>query len=1190
MYLKKLELKGFKSFADNTEIYLNPGINIIVGPNGCGKSNVVDAIRWVLGEANVRHLRGQKSEDVIFNGTDKTRALGMASVEMTLDNSDNILPLDYNEVMVARKVFRSGESEFILNKSRVRMKDIGHLFMGTGLGKRGYSIISQGELEQVLNGQPMDRRLILEEASGVIKYRQQRDEVTKRITETGQDLLRVADILTELNQHQEDLHIKADKANKYINCSAELDKTEKDLLQFELSKLLKDYTLKSSDLEIQRQELQEVKQSEAENVRQLNQSEERLEQIRLEISQLKEEMFAMENKKHNLEGEIRLSQERINNNLGRIETAGLDENKYAELLANISKEVEAREQDYAQEKMAYESKKAEADKHKLSLDNLAGEIKKLTDKFEAEKAHIFTHVEKESELKNSITEKEEEVRRIKEKRERIIFKKEELSTNISNNRLSYADLEKEFREFEKEIAAITVELEELIAGKATADAKLKDVEQEIGQLENQLRVSNNSLISLNDNEEKMLGYSSAVKKVLKSTDNLPGIMGVVGEILQVPEGLEVAIETAAGKGLENIIVDSARTAQNVITFLKNEQAGRVTLLPLDILKAGKLPDSLIHKIKMETGVLGLASQLVEFEPQFQKAVEYLLGRVLIVKDMDTGIKLFKKHNLPLRIVTLEGEVINNSGAMTGGTNKTNHTYSPLKRKSEQKRLSRIIHEFKSKLQTSLSYKANLQQKLAQIEINLNKTKQTVTEKQFKYDLLAKQMEVVLKEIDSATRQRQELLINIEKMSQDIVELDKVIRAEQENLTELQSTSEIVSKQLEDIRNDIEKKRRDYEVGQERLSSYEDYLTAKAKELVNIKSSVEQFTQVKSSYYQALNDAVQTKNTLTVEVDQEQIRKADLTEASQEQEKLSNNINIAISHKKAEEKQQIEGLDKLKTMLKPLRDKILEVETLIHRNEITATRLETELASLEQKWRDAFHYEPPDYKEVFLSPNEVRTLKTNLTRLQQEISAIGPVDLGAIEEYEEIKKRVSFLSAQFEDLTKAKESLEKLLDETEKIMVKNFSQFFLLANESFKKTFGEIFGGGEAFLTLDSDKERLEAGVNIQVKMPGKKLQSLTLLSGGERALTCIAFIFALLRLRPAPFCLLDEIDAALDETNLVRFSDFLQRMAQDIQFIIITHRQATIECGENLYGITMPQEGISSVLTLNLAEAESLAG
>lgn len=1189
MFLKKLELKGFKSFADNTEIYLNPGINVIVGPNGCGKSNIVDAIRWVLGEANVRNLRGIKSEDVIFNGTDKAKAQSMASVEMIIDNSDNILPVEYSEVMVGRKIFRSGESEFYLNKSRVRMKDIGNLFMGTGLGKRGYSIISQGELEQVLNGQPIDRRLILEEASGVIKYRQQRDEVNKRITDTGNDLLRLADILAELNQQHEDLSIKASKAKKHMDLSNELNIIEKKLLSFELSKVSKDYTQKNSNMLSLKEEFNKFTQVEKEQLDLLVTHESNLEMIKQDIMQLKEELYSTETKKNSLEGDIRLSQERVNNNLDRIKLASQDEHKYKEMLDNISKEVAARQKDYDVESLAYQTKEEETNSYQKSLSFLSNEIDELESRFEKEKANIFTHAENESQIKNFLMEKEEVLKRLKEKRERLILKKDDLASSINNSRLSYTEMNNEIKKLEEIIKETRQELEEIQKIKEEFTSKLVEVEKTHELLENEIRTINNQLISIKDSEEKLVGYSSAVKKVLNSKDKLPGIMGVVGEIIQVPDGLEVAIETAAGRGLENIVVNNSKSAQNVIEYLKSVQGGRVTLLPIDILKVSKLPETVVAKIKSEEGVLGIASQLVEFDANYYKAIEYLLGRVLIVSDMDTGIRIFKKYNLPMRIVTVEGEVINTSGAMTGGSNKNSNTYSPLQRKREEKNLIKLKEETRNKINQCLNDKANIKSQMAIIEDQYNQAKDKNRENEFKLNLLLKQREILGTELDNAVAEREEILQNIEKFTNNITTLDKEILDLQYDLSNMQKTSTRVSEELEDLRNEIDKKRRDYEVGLERLSSYKDYLMTKEKEITNIKHSVEQFKQVQNSYHQSIEDAIKIRLKLEEEIKTEQARIADFKETINEHTLQITNLKNSIINKQTEQEEETDKITELKNILVPLREKIAKIESSIHSHEVSVARLETELATLKQKWWDTFKC-APSFDEVNLTPHEVRTLKADANRINEEIVLIGPVDPEAIKEYEEITERVTFLTEQFQDLTDAKTSLERLLEETEKIMVKQFSHFFVLANESFKKTFHEVFNGGEAFLSLESNENPLEAGVNIEVKMPGKRTQSLSLLSGGERALTCIAFIFALLRLKPAPFCLLDEIDAALDEVNLVRFSDFLKLMSKDMQFIIITHRQTTIECGQNLYGITMPQVGISSVLTLSLEEAHSLAG
>lgn len=1190
LYLKKLELKGFKSFADNTEIYLNPGINVIVGPNGCGKSNLVDAIRWVLGEANVRNLRGLKGEDVIFNGTDKSRALGMASVEMTLDNTDNILPVEYNEVTVARKIFRSGESEFSLNKSRVRMKDIGQLFMGTGLGKRGYSIISQGELEQVLNGQPIDRRLILEEASGTIKYRQQREEVKKSIANTKQDLLRISDIFSELNIQQQDLAIKAEKAERYRKLTTEYKRLELELLSFEISKLLKDYNNKVANLGKLKVSLSQNKTSELANLTICQNNENILEKLKLEISNLKEELYNLENKKNNLNGDIRLSQERISNYNSRLKTAELDEEKYAEMLANISEEVTARQEDYQAQNLLYQNKQAEMVVFSKYLEELQKELALLKNQFELDKTNIFTHIEDESKIKNITNEKEALLSRLREKQARLTIKKEELATNIKNNRDTYTKLEQDIRDLTIETQGISKMLTNLLKNKDDYLLTLQKEEKLNIELENELRSVNNRLINIRDSEEKLVGYSNAVKQALSLQNKMPNILGVIGELIRVPEGLEVAIETAAGRGLENIVVKTSVDAKKVIEYLKATKAGRVTLLPLDMLKVSNVTNIAINQIKQEKGVLGIASELIEYDPKFAKPINYIFSRTLIAEDIDTSIRLFKKYNLPFRIVTLEGEVLNNSGALTGGSSKSNPTYSPLQRKSAERKLTQQKLELQDKLQFNLTNMTNIKTKLTEVEQEVNIVKSSHTEKDFQLQLITNQADLLKQELAQVVTERTNILYEIENINENITSLSQDILELKNDLTKMEKKSTAYSNKLENMRLSIDKKQKDYEVGQARLTSQQEFLAAKEQDLINIKRNMEQFLKVKNSYFESRQNAITTSSKLKENITLETEKILLLTEDSQVyQEKLAI-INETISLKQVEEDKYIEEINQVKKILNPIKENIIKLEASIHNEELNIARLETQLSNLKEKWRDMASYDLPTNIEVNYTSSEIRNFKANLTRINQELLLIGTVDEGAIEEYKLITERVNFLAHQLNDIKVGKESLEKLLVETEKIMLKQFRQFFVLANESFKQTFQEIFAGGEANLVLDDSTELLEAGVNLEVKLPGKKTQALSLLSGGERALTCIAFIFALLRLRPAPFCLLDEIDAALDETNLVRFSNFLNNMAKNMQFIIITHRQTTMACAKNIYGITMPEKGISSVLTLSLAEAENLAG
>ncbi len=1190
MYLKKLELKGFKSFADNTEIYLRPGINVVVGPNGCGKSNLVDAIRWVLGEGNVRNLRGQKGEDVIFKGTDKTRALSMASVEMTVDNIDNILPLDYSEVTVARKVFRTGESEFLLNKSQVRMKDINKLFMGTGLGKRGYSIISQGELEQVLNGQPIDRRLILEEASGVIKYRHQRDVVKKRISDTKQDLLRLADILAELTLQQGELALKAEKAKEHIRLSQEQARLEQELLKFETNKVLKDYHNKLTNLEKLKKQWAELKNLETDNIGHLDHNEKLLAEARLELNRLKETVYLTENKQQSLIADIRISEERIKSYTEGLKTAEIDAEKYKEMLANISLEVANRQSDLQAQKIAYEQKKGEYNEIVNELRSFEHEIGLLKEKFEAEKAYIFTHLEDEAKLKNDINEKENTISRIRERGTRLTIKKDELAHNINFSRHSLLEMEEEISELTLAIQAISAEENNLQENKADCWAKLQVILQAHRDLENELRLVENRLLTIKDSEEKLMGYSAAVKEVLSLQNSFPGIMGIVGEVIRVADGLEIAIETAAGRGLENIIVERTQDAQRIVTLLKENKMGRVTLLPLDILKVAKLNHLLLSELKKEKGVLGIASELIQYEAKFQKPISYIFGRTLIVEDMPISIYLFKKYKLPFRIVTLEGEILNTSGAITGGSHRKAALNSPLKRKNEERKLTQKAEVLRQSIADKYAAKIALDEKLDNIESELTVVTNTNIENKFKLELLYKQLKARKDELDNLINSRTNLLNEIETLNQNKNNLGGQIISLQGDLAKMQETSTKTTEQLELTRAKIDSRQRDYEVGKARLSSYQDYLLAKEQELNNIEHSMGQFMQVKDSYYDSMHNAMASKNRLIDTIKKEEAQIVMLTEANAEctaklvrENQTIKDQQLAVAKYETEIKQ-------FKNLINPIRQDISKLESSIHNYELNLTRLEAGLSNLHEKWQDIFDSKIPENIEVSYTNQEIKTFAAHLAKIKEDLSLLGPVDLGAIQEYQVITERVGFLSSQLDDLTEGQGTLEELLEKTERIMLREFRQFFAMANESFSNTFTEIFEGGEAFFTLEEEDDSLAAGVNIQVKLPGKRTQSLNLLSGGERALTCIAFIFALLRLRPAPFCLLDEIDATLDETNLVRFSNFLKNMAQNMQFIIITHRQTTIASGDNLYGVTMPEKGISTILTLDLSEAEGLAG
>ncbi|MDD2619747.1 MAG: chromosome segregation protein SMC [Syntrophomonadaceae bacterium] len=1191
MYLKRIDIKGFKSFADNTEIILNPGINIVVGPNGCGKSNVVDAIRWVLGEANVRHLRGQKSDDVIFNGSDRKRALGMATVEMTLDNHDHLLPLDFSDVTLGRKIYRTGESEFYINKTLVRMKDVLDLFMGTGLGKKGYSIIGQGELEQVLNGQPLDRRLILEEAAGIIKYRQQRDEVKKRLNNTASDLLRLNDIMEELRQRKNEVFKKAEKARLFMKMSKECQEQEKKVLSYELNKIGKDIGQKKVALVTKLDEQKNLTgQFEKMEIR-LSEEELALNSQQSIAIQLREEKHALDSAIGSHHGNIRLSEERIRNNQERISLARDDENKYSGLLGNIDRDLELSRVDCEAERGKYLEKIELWEKLQLEVRQMEEDLGDYYKNFETKKAEVFDKIKQETQVKNELSQNEELFKKSRERNERLSIHKEELADKIKNHRQNRIDLEEE-----KNILESYIEKSEAIIAGLAEQKKQKTefwqkAEEQYKELIQKSIKIDNSLLSLKDMQKRLVGYSPAVKIIFNSAKqgSLQGVLGLMGEIIDVPQGMELAIDTAAGSGLQNIVVEKVGHAKTAIEFLKRQGQGRVTFLPLDILKVSSVPGPVLRDIAGIEGVLGLAANLVKYDKAFEKAVEYLLGRVLLVKDMEKGIKVFKNLNYPLRIVSLEGELINVSGAISGGTSNSAGN-SPLQRRGEEKKLLKLQHENKLACDENRAVAEAISKEIQEIDKEYNSNRDIMREYQFRHDLLCKQISALDNDLVSWQEEKENYLRQLDKLNREGTELELIIANLQQEQSQMQRAGEIVSAELEKLKENIELGKRDFEVHKERLASFTDQLEMKKKELENIDKNIGQFQQVKNSYLESHRQAGELKARLQEENSNELLK---IAHSKNEAEILQQELKRVMQESGiADSAQQLHrsNIENLRSEMIPARQELLQRENYIRSTEVNLARLEAEMEAINDKWQDKFGDQTEQEGSEIFSAAEIRDYRSRIAELQQELETLGSVDLEAIHEHEEINQRFEFMQQQFTDLSEARESLDALLKETEKIMLKNFANFMILAAKSFHKTFAEIFGGGEALLKLETDADRLEAGVNIEVKMPGKKTQPLNLLSGGERALTCIAFIFSLLRLRPAPFCLLDEIDASLDETNLFRFSNFVKSMSDDIQFIVITHRQATIEAGENIYGVTMPEEGISSVFSINMVEAESLAG
>ncbi|MDD4802048.1 MAG: chromosome segregation protein SMC [Syntrophomonas sp.] len=1193
MYLKSLEIKGFKSFADNTELNLEPGINIVVGPNGCGKSNIVDAIRWVLGEANVRHLRGNKNEDVIFNGTDKKRSLGMAQVAMTIDNSDGSLPLEYNEVSVTRKIFRSGESEFYLNKSRVRMKDIIKLFTDTGLGKRGYSIISQGELERVLNSQAFERRLMLEEAAGTMKYRQQRDEVQQRLGGTNQDLVRVRDILNELEIRKSELQSKAEKAESYVAARDEIEILEKQVMGSQIMEMTANLATKGKEIDLKNQDLQEIS-IKLENLKhRKKQVENDLETKQADISRFKDNKYEIEAQLNRMQSEVKLSQERIKNYQERIAAANNDNEKYTLMLQGLEKDLQIKKADFDLQKEQYRDRDKEVLTLRQEINQLQATILKQEELFEQQKQQVYERANKEAEIKNEIISLYQKINRAQEKRARLEIRLEENEGKLRaahKRRNDLIELQKQHGEQKEVLAKRLAEAEELKSKNLETQSQ---IEKEYSNIHQDLLKLEHRLMAITEQERNYAGYSEGVRSVLqhfnRGEPSLRGIKGLIANLIETPPGMELAMDVALGRGFENIVMENAESAQLAISFLKHKRLGRVTFLPLDVLRVQKIPDRQREAILAGAGVIGLACELLQYDQKYEKAITYLLGRVLVVKDLDWGLKIFKRNLYPLRIVSLEGELINTSGALTGGLHAQAKS-SPLQRKREERNIIQELEKLRNLETKNLAAADLLARQMQELNEKLVQAKNGLAEVEFQIKMVCEEEQRLQATIDDSSRDAEIYNREINQLEAVIKQSNTEIVAWQEHHNNFKIENEQSADDIEKIKADLEINRREYEVRKERLASHQEQLTMKQKELENIEKNMGQFEQVKESYRQSRYEVLALQQRLQQEVDLHNSRIQTTAVKEVEKQAELNNVLQTIELIYNNEKELSLILEETNNGLQPLQQEMSNAQEQIRALEMKTVRIETELEGLHSQFRARFSQ--PEFQNygTILSPRQNREYRNRLVDLKTLIDSIGPVDIDAIKEYDIIKQRYEFLYQQSQDLTVAIESLGRILQETEKIMTKNFSQFMELANKSFNRTFVEIFNGGDAALVMESPQD-LTDGVDILVKMPGKRSQSLNLLSGGERALTCIAFIFSLLRLKPVPFCMLDEIDAALDEINLTRFTDFLRSMSKDTQFIVITHRQSTIEAGGNIYGITMPQEGISSVLSIQCNdEMRSMAG
>ena len=1183
MYLKRLELQGFKSFADKTVLEFMPGITAVIGPNGSGKSNISDSIRWVLGEQSMKSLRGTKSLDIIFAGTQNRKSLGFAEASLVFDNTDGALPIEYTEVTVTRKIYRSGETGYYINKVPCRLKDVLELFMDTGIGKDGYSIIGQGKIDEILSNKSEDRRHIFEEAAGIVKFRTRKAESEKKLEHTKLNLLRINDILAEIEANIEPLKAQSEKAKKYLSLREELKSIEIGLFLYNIEKYKTSLEEIIKDEEIYTTQCGEEEEK-LEKVKQLKEAlKEEVDRITNQIEEMSNIGFESQKEIEMLNSDINVANTRINNNE---ENRQRYEKEIEELeirkkeLEDEIKQKEEKRDNLKQNREKYEKELEEKEK---ALEEITKKLSSKELEIEGYKKQVEENTDRKYELQSQSHEQDINFEN-DEKRQRQI--KSEISNYISEldaTRLQKEDISKGFYEIDSKRNNILKSLEEINVKKQSSDQKIKAYNTQINQLENEMRIKESRLRFLVETEKEKEGYVKSVKSLLKDCENVKelgkGMHGVLANIIDVPEQYQTAIEMSLGMSLQNIVTDTEQDAKRLVEHLRKNNLGRASFLPIASVKGKKL-----DKIKgKENGVIGIASDLIKFDKKYEQIIISLLGRTVIVDNMDNAIKVAKQNGYTFRIMTLDGDMINPSGAITGGS-VAKKTVNILGRGKEIEKLQKEIkdikqkiekikqekQEFENSIEDTIEMATSLEKELQEIDITYATEKQKVVAIDENIEKLEKRLQKLKDEGQQLEEQKeeskntkQEIEKKIEELSSQNEELTKVI-------TEFAELNKDNQKYVDDLNFDITNLKISVSSFDESEASIEEMKERINMDIENTLKSIEnkklQIEQIKSDNFNLQETIKETKQKI------ENI-KEEVKNSGSKIEELKNDRQD--KNKKLSE-QEDEISEKFK-VIEDLKSQIVKID-------VKKTKLEEDIQSIINKMWEEYELTPNNITEEYKKPENVAMTQKKVNNLRSDIRNLGSINIDSIEEYKNTKERYDFMCEQRVDLENTMAKLRKMIQEMTTTMKQQFKEQFELINKNFAEVFKELFGGGNASLKLEDEENILDCGIEITVQPPGKKLQNMMLLSGGEKAFTAIALLFAILKINPAPFCVLDEIEAALDDVNVYRFAEYLKKFSKDTQFLVITHRKGTMEAADTVYGVTMEESGISKLLSMKLAK------
>ncbi|EPM6851275.1 chromosome segregation protein SMC [Enterococcus hirae] len=1181
MYLKRIEIAGFKSFADKTVIDFENSVTAVVGPNGSGKSNITEAIRWVLGEQSAKSLRGGKMPDIIFAGSDSRKPLNVAEVTVLLDNTDHYLPLDYQEISVTRRYRRTGESDFFINKQPCRLKDIQELFLDSGLGKESFSIISQGKVEAIFSSKPEDRRGIFEEAAGVLKYKQRKKKAEQKLFETEDNLSRVQDIIYELQEQLTPLAEQSEIAKKFLQLKEELTQTDIALMITEINVAKKEWEEKQTQLTQFNQELTKlathIQSQEAvlsEKRKQNSKKDRQIEKGQQSLLALSERLKQAEGQKDVLIERTKHTQKSTQEYQASLAEAQKKVAHFEELQEKLTKETTEKETEIQEAQQQLMKTQQELEKYQKSTKELLSELRDQYVDLMQEQANVG----------NELKYLERQYLQETSKSKQTLAKQSEVEASVLALSSQKQELSEKQANLQQALVKNQHELEEVQTKGKTVQTKLTNEQPKMYQLMNQVQQLKARQKSLQEIQENYFGFYQGVRLVLQHKQQLSGIVGAVAELIDVPSSFTLAIETALGGAAQHVIVENEHDARQAITYLKKQRGGRATFLPLTTIKPRQLPAHVLSQAAAVDGFLGIASEQVTFPAEIQTVVHNLLGTILLAKDLTSANAIAQTIRYQYRVVSLEGDVMNAGGSMTGGANKRGNQGSLFSQNQELKQLTAEYEQADQQLQNQEKIVQELQTKVTDLSQKQEKLRTQNEQLRFEEQEITNQLQNITNDLARFEKEKQ--LSNFETR-----ELQQFIETYQKQQAELTARQKEIEQQRQQIDEEIKSLNQESDQMEEKRSQVQ---ARKAQEQADLAVLKEQFNhlqiQLRGARVQK-NEALERQTsleqqlaTLTADFSDHEITEESLasqiTELAQQREELQAEL-VAVKEQRERTQKEI---DQLETVLaeknQQQKQQLTEQSKLEVQKDRAEMLLDHQLSYLQTEYQISFEKAVTDYQPT----SDIVSSRTKVAVLKEQIADLGPVNIRSIEQFEQVNERHTFLATQRDDLLSAKNQLFETMEEMDAEVRARFKEVFEAIRQEFKVVFPNMFGGGRAELVLTDPSDLLKTGIEIEVQPPGKKLQSLSLLSGGERALTAIALLFSIIRVCPVPFCILDEVEAALDEANVKRFGRYLSDFQDDTQFIVVTHRKGTMVAADVLYGVTMQESGVSKIVSVRMED------